>query len=193
MNETLAILINTYLPNWITKKGGLMKIISRHESGAESKSVGRYPVSINRNKTACENGDYINLLPDGRDGAISFIQTQSTNITESFGFYDIDTVLRIVVWCNMDKINTDLVDTDLLKMAVIKAIPFRLPDNGVMCKMKTQLISAGKENVWGQFTITEEDRQFLMLPYDFFTVDYRVNYSINKACLDEIILNKTSC
>jgi len=170
-----------------------MKIISRHETSSETKSVGRYPVSINRSKTACEGGDYISLLPDSREGAISFMQAQSNSISESFGFYDIDTVLRIVVWCNMDKINVDLIDTDLLKMAVIKSIPFRLPDTGVMCKIKTELISAGKENVWSQFTITEEDKQYLMLPYDFFTIDYRVNYSINRACLDDIILKKTVC
>ena len=189
MNERIIQVINYYLPTWITRKGGLLKILTKNQYG----EVGRFPVSVNRAKSSCENGDYISLLPDSSEKAISFVQIQNNTVSESFGFYDIETTLRIVVWVNFDKINQLMVDTDTLMMDLIKNIPFRIPNTLDLAKIRTEFIGAGKENVWNQFSLKEETKQFLMLPYEFFTLDYKVYYSFRKECIDNINLNPTVC
>jgi hypothetical protein len=189
MNETIIQILNYYLPTWITKKGGLLKVLTKNQFG----EIGRFPVCVNREKTTCEGGDYISLIPDSREKAISFFQIQSNSVSENFGFYDIKTTFRLVVWVNTDKINQTMIDTDLLMLDVIKNMPFRIANSDILCKIKTQFLSAGKENVWSQFTMKEENKQFLLLPYDFFTIDYDVFYSFRKECIEDINLNPTVC
>jgi len=188
MNEKISIILNEYLPNWIDRQGTILKILAREENG----KVGKYPVSLNYLKKTCEAGDYISLIPDSRYRSISFWTTSGGNISKSFGMIDVQVTLRLVVWVNHKLIN-QAVNVDDLMLSVIKDIPENIGISGDFSKIRTRLINAGKENIWTNFSLKEEDKQFLLYPFDWFTLDYQVNYSFHQNCLNDINLNPTSC
>lgn len=188
MNDQIIQILNYYLPSWITRKGGLLKILTKNSQGV----IGKFPISINRNKSVCNNADYINLLPDSREKAISFIRINDIEFLESFGFIDAEVNMSINVWVNTDKINPVL-ETEDLMLDIIKSIPDKIANSGNLCKIMTELISSSRGNIYSDSTIKEEDKQFLMLPYDSFTLTYKINFSFRKQCIGDIILNPNNC
>lgn len=165
---------------WVNTCVGIVTPIT-YKSGDEEKTI---PIYFNRERDLCNGGDYIDLIPDDRKSSVVYMEiSNEPSMLESKAYgvrFSAD--LDIISWLNYRKINTGIVDSDVLASSVITRIPQKLPNDvfvGVSIGVNGATIKDG--SVFNKYSY-EGGMQYLMYPYDFFVVSINVEYTIPKGC-----------
>jgi len=183
---------------FVDRYGGIVKIMTKNNpnsSGGISKI--RYPAVINLKPQQCgDNSTYIDMIPNNNYMSMLYFEHRST-ITVNAGsdYQEKETILRLVWWGNMSKINPIYTDTDLISSTIISKIPKTYqPFNGIS-GIYIELIGEIPKNadIFGDYTYDEAEKQYITYPYDYFALDYRISYRISNRCLDDIQLSPDVC
>lgn len=165
---------------WVDKCVGIVTPITYKVSG-QDKTI---PVYFNLKRDLCNGGDYIDLVPDSSKTSVVYMEIASepSVVSVKQNGTRFNSSLDLVVWLNYQKINLGMVDTDILVANIIENIPSRIANNEyVGVGIKVTSVSTKDRFVFNKYTYNN-DIQFLMYPYDFFSIRMEVEYTIPKGC-----------
>ena len=95
----------------------------------------------------------------------------------------------------MAKINPVYTDTDLIAATIIASIPKTYQPFSGVSAIYIELISevVKSSEIFADYTYNESEKQYLIYPYDYFALDYRVTYQIANQCLADLVLSPDVC
>jgi len=154
-----------------------------------------YPVYINTDKTTCSASDYINVSPDSSKKGTIYFEDKGTTIEEDRNYFKMSSQVRLVGFFNLKLINTALINADTLLLAVANAIPNKLSNDGGISAIRIE--STGNEQkspaIFSDYTYIEEQTQYTMYPYDYFALNYNIEFWVHRSCINDITLKATTC
>lgn len=184
----------TYL-QWVDKIAGVVRA-QRYTDKAGNEQV--FPVAYNTPEDLCDTTTYTDLVPDSSKMSIIYFEDGGTDIIESGCMYtDCETTLKLVCWVNLKRVNVSYTDALNLKLELINNIPEDIDNTDWVTKIRVMF--EGEEpksaGLFSEYTYDESRTQYLMYPYDYFALNYKVRYSIpmNSECLSAVIINPGVC
>ncbi len=194
MNTKIAEILKDQLTSlsWIDKIAGLVKPVTYTDKAGTKKTM---PIYFRDDPTLCDSGDYTNLVPDSSKMSILYFEDGGLDVINAGCMYiDILSSLKLVCWCNLKLINPAYSSALLLKLQVIRTIPINIPNTDWVTKINVSFDGDDLTNPFTQYTY-DEQKQFLMWPYDYFALKYKVRFSVplNAECYDDITLNPSIC
>lgn len=194
MNATLAEIFKGYVaPLAFTERlAGLARLITINEQ-TESGSIRKtFPVAFDVCETDCVAGKYKDLTPNSNKKSVLYFEEISAPqwVEQARSNFRFRSVIRLVGWLNLKKLgltnNTWSADAIIQILAKIPQKPF---NNGNLLKIKVTNISEAEktaQNIFGKYTYDEAVNQYLLYPYDFFALNFTVDFEINPACYEAI-------
>lgn len=181
--------------NWVDKIKGVVKPLKVKIKGGEEKI---YPICLNTDPTLCNSSTYTDLVPDSSKMSIIYFEDGGTEVIESGCKYtDLESSLRLVCWLNLRKINADFTDALNIKLNLINTIPADIANTDWVTKIRVMFEGEEEKSagIFSEYTYDEAENQYLIYPYDFFALNYRVKYSMpmDSDCLTDIVINPASC
>lgn len=194
MNSKIAEILKDQISSltWVDKIVGLVKPITYTDKAGTKKTI---PIYYRDDPTLCDSGDYTDLVPDSSKMSIIYFEDGGTDVANAgCMFTDCISSLKLVCWCNLKLINPALSSALSLKLQVINTIPNQIANTDWVTKIQVSLESDDVGSPFTKYTY-DEQKQFLMWPYDYFSLNYKVRYSIprNAECFDDITLNPAIC
>jgi hypothetical protein len=153
------------------------------------------PVYLRSDPTLCDPGDYTDLVPDSSKMSIIYFEDKGLDVVNAGClFLDVVSSIKLVCWCNLKLINPSYFSALQLKLQVIRTIPTRIANTDWVTKINVQFAGDEPGNPFTGYTY-DEQKQFLMWPFDYFSLNYKVRFSVplEADCYDEITLNPDIC
>jgi hypothetical protein len=177
---------------WVETSVGIVKpVTSKSKGGADVTE----PIYFNTERNFCNGADYISLAPNSSKKSICYFEINGKPRVEDSGRKGTSFVatLTAIVWVNYNKINIGMIDTDILVADFLQTLPQTLPADGYYNRVILDVSGVEIHNgdVFSKYSYNEQ-QQYLMYPYDYFTVDINVSYTIPKGCFD-LVLNPNEC
>jgi len=181
--------------NWVDKTAGVVKPLRVKIKGGEEKI---YPVALNTSEDACDTSTYTDLVPDSSKMSILYFEDEGSDVIESGCKYtDIECSLKLVCWLNLPKINADYTDALNIKLDLINNIPAHIANTDWVTKIRVMFEGEEPKSaaIFSEYTYDEAEHQYLIYPYDFFALNYRVKFSIpmSSECLTAIVIDPSAC
>ena len=180
--------------NWIETIEGIVKPLTYRQKGGNVVTI---PAVINATPSLCTQGKYLDLVPNTNKKSIIYFEDNGFEPTESFTchYLRFTSVLRLICWVNLKLINQTYNSTTLLEQSIIKAIDYQLANNSPYVKIITQLNSVLRKaaELFSGYSFDEVLSQYITYPYDCFGMDWQVDFSIHKSCINDVVLDPTAC
>jgi hypothetical protein len=176
--------------------GGLVMPVQIRQEGGGILTV---PISHDVDGAECwETGKYKDLLPNDRYKTVTFWEQRSDAAPIDNGFYDskkkfryLSVDLRLVCWVNLKELGyTDLNVTDRIQATILEAV---WNSNGQYLidetdyKIRFEVMHQRTVNRQpGIFDAYSVDTSALMYPFDFFGIDFNVQYWYGVDCFTEV-------
>ena len=173
--------------------GGLSTTITKPIDNKGSTINKRFPVYYDK---ALNTGDYIDLTPDSDYKSIMWFVDSGSNVTQPQDKYiSMVYTVRLFMWFNLKKINKTLIDTSALVPLVMAQIPNSMNKTGYATAIRIRPTSFPSKNatLFSGYDFNEPDKQYLIYPFDYSVIDYQINFNIPINCIDDIILNPSTC
>ena len=196
MTEKIAQLILNEIStlNWLDKIGGVVKPLRVNVKGGVEKV---YPVCLN-SETICDSSRYTDMVPDSSKRSILYFEDGGVDVIESGCKYtDMEASLKLVCWVNLPRINNAYTNAEIIKLNLINSIPSRIANTDWVTKIR--VIFDGEEpksaGIFSEYTYDEAEIQYLIYPYDFFALNYKIRYSVpmDSDCLTAVVINPAVC
>lgn len=203
MNADIADKLGSFFVGepWCDKMGGLVKVIKYQSQDRNNNPViTTLPVGCRTDFSQCKNKGYTDLLPNNsyrslfyfEDGGITF---QKRNGDKS----EFVSRLKMVGWLNMKKFvlpaGVCSISGKIISQ-ILKAMPSQSINFGIYTEARVKLISEDIKSpaIFQRYSIPEEVMQYLLYPYDYFALNFQVEYVINRNCPDDLVLtNDPNC
>lgn len=196
MINDIANILKTQIEGltWIEIIEGIVKPLKYTQKGGKEVTI---PAVINATPTLCQQGKYLDLVPNSKKKSIIYFEDQGFDETDSFTCHYLrySAMLRLISWVNLKLINQTYNSTTLLEQSIIKAINYQLANSNPYVKITARLekmIQKGAD-LFGDYNYKEVQSQFITYPYDAFGMDWKVEFSIHKSCILDVILDPAIC
>ncbi len=155
--------------------------------------VERFPVACNVNGTDCDDeGKLIDLVPDDTKKSVMYFEDLGGAVFQGKEKDDLKFMsrIRLVGWLNLNKLGKT--DDCSITAKVVAHLMTRIettkqtnpiPFTRLKIEVENQMVK--NPNIFAKYTYAETRTQFLLFPYDYFAINFRVFYSINKNCVPE--------
>jgi len=199
MINTIVKNIIPYLEalNFSEVVGGIATTISQNKPIKDNKIiVKKFPAYYNENKTTCNASDYIDLVPNSNKRSIIYFENNGIKISPINGnIIECVADVRLVCWANLKKINDTFINADILKLLVIQAMPSSLSNVLPYSFIRVQLTGEETKNVsiFSKYTYNEEEKQYLIYPFDYFALNYEISFYVGINCIDPILISPAVC
>jgi hypothetical protein len=155
-------------------------------------AIVRFPIACDVDGIECDDTGRINdLIPnDIAKSVLYFEDLGGSQFNEKSGNdLKFTTNIRLVGWLNLALLGKDNcsvtaqvvahIMTRLESTNEVNPIPFT--------RLKIAVIGQVQRTpqIFARYTYQETQTQYLMFPFDYFAIDFRVTYSINKNCVPE--------
>ena len=192
--DEIKIIIETL--NWSDQVVGIVMPVKIKVGDKDGTTTDKtVPGSYNKNPTTCNPGEIITFTPDTKKKSVVYQEAVSESIQNEWdGFLEITAEIRIVAWLNLKRINKNIKDSILIQKNLIQNIPEQITGiSGLQkCDLHFQGITRSPE-IFSAYTYDEAENQFLIYPFDYFALNYQVDYRTHKSCYEAITINPDSC
>lgn len=199
MINTIVKNIIPYLEalNFSEVVGGIATTISQNKPAKDNKIiVKKFPAYYNENKTTCSASDYIDLVPNSNKRSIIYFENNGIKISPINGnIIECVADVRLVCWANLKKINDTFINADTLKLLVIQAMPVSLSNVFPYSFIRIELTGEETKSValFSKYTYNEEEKQYLIYPFDYFALNYEISFYVGINCIDPILISPSVC
>ena len=199
MINTIVKNIIPYLEalNFSDVVGGIATTISQNKPAKDNKIiVKKFPAYYNENKTTCSASDYIDLVPNTSKRSIIYFENNGIKISPINGnIIECLADVRLVCWANLKKINDTFINADTLKLLVIQAMPVSLSNVLPYSFIRIELTGEETKNasIFSKYTYNEEEKQYLIYPFDYFALNYEISFYVGINCIDPILISPSVC
>lgn len=191
MIDIVANILHEYIKDlaWADKTAALIRVATRTtESGVRQ----YFPVACQLTEAECNAGRYQDLMPDDRKKSVMYFEDNGgVQYKRKAGSVDIyEAHLRLVGWLNIKLLGqTDCSITagaigDILRALPGKVAPAVASTYGLSNVLIHYAGEAKKDvNIFSKYSYNEAQTQYLLYPYDYFALEFSVEFSMNKECL----------
>lgn len=180
---------------FIDKIGGIVKPMIIKKINGDATIDKTIPVCYNDTKTKCEVSDYVDYCPNTKFKSVSYFEGNELNQIDSTAKYvQYETVLRFVCWLNLPLINQTLTPLNNVPFEILEAVNRRLNNVSpfVFGRITQANIIKGSD-IFSPYSYDEAENQYLIFPFDYFAVDFTVNFRVPFACINNVTLNPAIC
>jgi hypothetical protein len=191
MINIVANILHDYIKElpWADKTAGLIRVATRTtESGIKQ----YFPVACNLTEAECNGGRYKDLMPDDRKKSVMYFEdnggVQYKRSQGSVDFYEAK--LRLVGWLNLKLLGqTDCSVTSGAVGDILRAMPGKVAHSiASTYGFTNMLINFDGElkkdvNIFSKYSYNEAQAQYLLFPFDYFALDFTVEFAMNIDCL----------
>lgn len=173
---------------------GVVKVITKTDLDRNNKPINRYyPVACGLSLDDCiSNGRYQDLIPDSKKGCIIYLEDISNNFIRQNGTKkEWSARFRLVGWINQKELGYDDCSiTSQIISTIIALFPQnKLYNSGIFQMFSINVLGQDPTNYnpFSKFSYEEDKIQYLMYPYDYFSIQLEFNYSIDDSCIPSFI------
>jgi hypothetical protein len=167
----------------ISRAGGLVQAVRVNDAGKEK----LVPMAVD----ATESDEVLNLSPDSRESAIIWWEAGPTLVKQQLhGMVELRNEIRLICWLNLKRIEPPepgLVQSKIIEVALRKYN--RIGKNPLVAR---QLQFGGDvvrdPAIFSRWSFAEAETQFLLPPFDFFALQFSVNYFWSTMCEQSPVL-----
>lgn len=173
---------------FIDKLTGVVKPITKIDLDKDNKPIRKtFPVSCNVNAEDClSNGRYKDLTPDSKIGCMVYLEDVSSKFAGRDGRkYNWINQYRLVSWINQKKLGVDSCNvTSNIITTIIELLPEFPFNSGVFQRGEIDVIAQDPKsfNPFSKYSYDEDRTQYLMYPYDYFSLQIEFRYQLDKSC-----------
>jgi hypothetical protein len=191
MNNKLAHILVNYIEylDWIDKISGLVQTVSIRKKIEDAVVVKTFPVSCDIDYDSCIKGRYQDLAPDSKKKSVLYFEDRGVSFIKRNGnTLQFQSSLRLVCWLNLKLIHSATCDSDVehcgvsgdYVIEVIKALPSIPFTEGDFISIYINSISQVERSVdiFSKYTYSETAVQYLLFPFDFFALDFSIDFTI---------------
>jgi len=195
MNNKIANIIVDYIKDltWIDKLAGLTQVAKVNQTSGDGTVEKRYPVSCQMSvDDLCVDGCYEELAPNSKYMSVVYFEDNGFTFNRQAGnrlYYESN--LKLVAWLNYARLTrvmgvgcgaTGNYIIDIIK--ALPAFPVNVADlMGVSIRVTSQAIRS--DDIFSKYTFNQTATQFLMLPFDFFSLEIRTSFYLIPECVNE--------
>lgn len=190
MNGALSDAIGAFITPlpWVDVYGGMSRTVATAIPTDDNKVYfKRYPVSCNTSLDDCKKGRYKDLVPDSKKRAILYWEDYGNIMQKREGDnFTFVARLKLIGWVNLEKFKNVVgcTLTHLLVASIIKEIPTNFQNFGIF--QSTKIRYKGEDpktaQIFAKYTYSEEVNQYLLYPFDYFAMNFEIEFTINQAC-----------
>jgi hypothetical protein len=134
-------------------------------------------------------------VPNTKYKSVSYFEIQEINEVDSTAHHTIfEGTVRFVCWLNLPLINQTLDPINNIPYEVLGVVPRKLSNVSpfVFCQVIGVDIKHN-EDIFSKYSYEESETQYLMFPFDFFAVDFKLRFRVPIVCINNVTLNPASC
>jgi hypothetical protein len=166
--------------------------VARLQRERVEKKVKVYPVVPNLDPNTCNKQPYLAMVPSTDETAYCFFEVidDLVNENEKKRFKAIATV-RLVGWINtkrFENYKSSSIELSLMKYLSISNL--ELPSNITPTSLEILRIEPKNAQIFSKYTFDEVETQYLMHPFDYFSIQFKIIYTIAYGCVDIPILSQ---
>ncbi|MDQ3047057.1 MAG: hypothetical protein M3R27_05865 [Bacteroidota bacterium] len=188
VRDKLAVL------SFIDKLTGVVKVITMTDVDSDNKPVKKtFPVSCDTSFTECVNDQkYKDFMPNSSLGCMVYLEDQGLRPEGTNGSKEKwKATYKLIGWINSAKLGySDCSITGQIVATIMKKFPITAFNQGIyhtiMIKVASQDPKTGA-NPFVRYSYDEDKTQYLMFPYDYFSLNVEVSFEINKKCISDFV------
>ena len=189
-------IIRQVVDNDLQTVAGIFSLIGGVVS-VQRKSTGAgtviYPAEL-KYTADCETGEYQSFMPDSAYTGILYWEHLgvASVIDKSHSMFQQESNLRLVGWLNSAKID----DSYLLAANVVNAVKRRQDNIGSYLQnifIDYQGFEEKTAAIFSRYNYDEARSQYLMKPYDYFSIKYKVQWLFIPSCATEAQIVANDC
>lgn len=210
MNADIANIIKDYIKDlpFVDRITGLVRPVTKidlvdlydedNEIIGQSQVRKVFPVSCDVTEAQCnEEGSLYDFVPNSDLRSLVYFEDRGAVLIDTrpreFVFRS---VVRLVCWMNLNRFNRNGCSISAPVMAsILKALPKGHFNSSPYTKASITVgeIQPKTSAIFSQYTYNEEVSQYLLYPFDYFAMDFIVEYSINENCISDIEVKAEDC
>ena len=198
MTTEVGDIIKSFLVQltFIDRLAGVVRVVTKVDQDENNnRIVKKFPVACNVTSDDCfADGTLKDLIPDSSKGCIVFLEDQAMQFVGMRGQkQQWKGSYKIIGWVNNAKLGYEECSiTSKIIGSIINKMPTVHFNSGNYQSVNIQILGQEPktgQNPFSKYTINEEQSQYLMYPYDYFSLIAQVIFEIDKRCLDEFTAN----
>lgn len=176
---------------FIDTLAGAVRIVTKTDVDKDNRPVKKtFPVICNLSIDDCNKaGRYMELVPDSKKGCITYFESVLCQFVRQEGAkQQWKAQLRLVSWLNQNKLGyNDCSITSRVLLTFLNAFPEARANSGNYQQVQISVLGQDSPaaNPFSKYSYDEDRTQFLMHPYDWFSVLIEVTFEIDKRCITD--------
>jgi len=166
------------------RTGGLVRVMKDSRKGER-----RYPVEINQDKELGDKQYLRSMVVDSNLKSLMYWEQSGspTVIAHHNSRYEVEANLKLVCWFNYQKVDPDMYDPTFMIAEIVSAIPFSIGNFQCLAAVTCEFVGQDPNDgsIFSEYTYNEAESQFFTYPYDYFVLNFTVNYWVVRDCEDE--------
>lgn len=176
---------------FIDKLEGVVKSITRSDLDSNNSRISKtFPIACGTSFADCNNSSkYTDLIPNSNLGCIVYFEDLGVRmISEDGNKRSWKSSYRLVCWLNQKKLGYDDCSiTGQVINTMIEQFPknyFNVTDT-IYQKCSIEILGQDPKsfNPFSKYSYDEDKTQYLMSPFDYFSIQIDVNFSVDNRCL----------
>ena len=164
--------------------------VARLQRERVEKKVKVYAVVPNLDPTTCNKQPYLAMLPCTQETAICYFEVLDNIVTkQDKKIYEATATVRLVGWINTKRFEN--YQQGSIEQAVIQ----QLNDKNIAGVNHIELtrLEPKTAQIFQKYTYDEAETQYLMHPFDFFSIVLKITYFNAFGCAEMPILSQNQC
>lgn len=177
---------------FIDKLAGVVQVISTSERTENDGVVTKtFPISCNITFEECnKNGSYKDLIPNSKYGCMVYLEEETgvDFISEDRNGKKYSTAFLLVGWINQKKLGTsDCSVTGKIVNTIINALTIKPFNRDIYQSIIIEVTGQNPKslNPFSKYTYDQDNTQYFMAPYDYFSLKINVTVTINPNCITD--------
>lgn len=179
---------------FIDKLGGVVRVVTKNETDSNGRVVRKsFPVDCDVTNDDCLAGKYVDLVPNSKYLSVAYFEDQGIRpVTQDVKDFTFVASLKLICWLNLKKLGkSNCSNSALAYLNILKVFPTsyfnqtinNVPYSRIIIKPDGQDIKSPQ--IFSQYTYEEEKTQYLMYPFDYFSMNIDVQFTIAAACVPD--------
>ena len=197
MNQAIADIIKGHIEDldFVDKIAGLTAALTFDIRGPDNTVVQKtVPVACCVTAEDCKDGAYNDLMPNSEYNTVIYFEDGGINYERSesnWKYYR--STLRLICWINIEKIFQSSCKSESpcthaahIVAEIIRALPSFPETHFPFDKVYSEVTSQAVRNpsIFGAYTYDEKHSQYLMAPYDYFSLTIETTFAICLSSTD---------
>lgn len=175
---------------FIDKLAGVVQVISKSErTESEGQVIKTFPISCNTTFEECNKlGAYKDLVPNSKYGCMVYLEEEGgVNFeSEDRNGKKYNTSFLLVGWINQKKLGSSSCSiTGSIINTLIIALQKKPFNSGIYNSIKITISEQNPKSInpFSKYTYDQDNTQYLMAPFDYFSLKVDVSFIVNPYCI----------